>query len=333
MNNKSIFFIKPQKVEVQEQKIYKKPKKNELLLKKMYTLISPGTELACLDGYEEWFKMPSTPGYSAVSQIVDKGSNIQDFDIGDVVFHFGSHSKYEFATIDEVILKIPENFDLIKAPFIRLASIALTSIRVSNIEIGDYVIVTGLGLIGNLAAQLAKKQGGRVIGLDILKNRLDLAKKCGINKVLDSNSDIYVENIMKITEGMGASTLIEATGLSKVVAESLPLIGRFGEVILLGTPREPYEINITEFLRYCHLYEKGCITFKGAHEWRYPLKHNKYIKHSLMKNAEIVLNLIENEKLKINHLISHIVPPEKAPIIYEGIRSQKDKYNGVLFKW
>jgi len=335
MINTQVMFTAPWQVEVQEDNyIVGELHPNEILVKKIYTLVSAGTELACLSGNEKWFSMPQVPGYSAVSEVINVGSSIIDYVIGDHIFHYGNHALYETINGNDLIVKVPEGVPLYWIPFARLATIAMTSIRVSSIELGDYVAVTGLGLVGNLAAQLASLQGANVVGIDVSANRLALAKRCGIFATLDGNDDQLIEQLSLLTSQIGVSTLIEATGVPQVVTKSLPYISPYGELILLGSPRGDYTGNITDLLNHTHLMDHGCITFKGAHEWRLPVQHNPYIKHSLVRNTKIVFELMKNKKLKIDPLISHIVPPQQeAEHAYEGLRNDKDQYHGVLFDW
>src|SRR5690606_36441738 len=143
--------------------------------------------------------------------------------------------------------------DLKRVPFTRLATVAFTSIRTSDIELGDYVAVTGMGIVGNVAAQLAKLQGATVIGLDLSENRLQAAKHCGIDHIINSGQVDPKDEINNITNCIGLSTLIEGTGVSKVAVESLEWIGKLGEIILLGTSLGEYNANVTDFLRQCHL--------------------------------------------------------------------------------
>lgn len=86
-------------------------------------------------------------------------------------------------------------------------------------------------------------------------------------------------------------------------------------------------------LNYCHLTSRGNIQFKGAHEWRYPITPNDFVKHSLVRNSHIVFGLMEQGKLLVDSLISHVLPPEAAPQAYDGLRHNKEAYNGVLFDW
>ncbi len=138
---------------------------------------------------------------------------------------------------------------------------------------------------------------------------------------------------MTLTNGKGVSSHIEATGVSKVGVESLQYIGSQGEIIFLGSPRGEFNTDITDVLNYCHLYNRGCITFKGAHEWRYPTEPNSFVKYSLVRNSGIVFELMQQQKLHIEPLISHVIKPEQASEAYEGLRTNKDQYNDELLDW
>lgn len=334
MINKKIVFTAPWSVEVQEEALPSHPlAPDEALVRKKYTLISPGTELACLSGGEAWFHMPGVPGYAAVSEIVELGGESEQFAPGDLVFHYGNHSAYEVVQTSGVFLKVPEGLDPRLVPFTRMATVAFAAVRVAQIELGDKVAVTGLGLIGNMAAQLATLQGADVIGTDLSSSRLNLARKCGMRYGFTATEADLAGRIKEITGGNGVSTLIEATGVSKVAVDALPWIAPYGELVFLGSPRGRYETDVTDVFNYVHLVGRGCITFKGAHEWRYPVEPNPFVKHSLVRNSQIVFDLIQQNRLHIIPLISHTLKPEQAQDAYDGLKNRKDEYNGVLFDW
>lgn len=336
MRNEHIVFVAPWQVELQQTSMTaaeSTPPPGYALVKKRYTLISPGTELACLSGGESWFSMPGLPGYAAVSEIVALGDSSTSLAPGDLVFHYGKHSRYEQVKTSGVFLKLPSGLDPQLAPFTRMATVAMTALRVSSIELGDAVGVTGLGLIGNMAAQLATLQGANVIGIDLSEDRRQLAEQCGIAFTLSGDRPDLGAAVASLTEGNGISTLIEATGVPKVAIDSLPWIAAFGELILLGSPRGEYMADATDIFNYNHLIGRGCITFKGAHEWRFPVESDKFVKHSLVRNSSIVFQLIKSGKLNVRPLISHILAPDQAAEAYEGLRHNKDRYHGVLFDW
>lgn len=334
MENTKVVFTEPWQVDVQHDGIADlRLEGKQALVRKLYTLISAGTELACLSGLESWFLMPGVPGYSAVSEIVEVGPEANGFQVGDRIYHHGNHAKYEVVETDGFCLKVPNGLESRWVPYTRLATVAITAIRASQIEVGDYVGVSGMGLVGNMASQLAKLQGGNVIGLDLSESRLHTARQCGMNHAIRIGQGSVKEEIMTITQGEGVSTMIEATGVPKVAEDALDWVKRSGELILLGSPRGDYESNLTSVLNHCHLYQGGNLTLKGAHEWRYPVMPNEFVKHSIYRNSKVVFSLMEQNRLQIEPLISHVVKPEGAPKAYEGLRFRKDDYYGVLIDW
>ena len=338
MQNLSVLFTGPERVETRQiDDDIGQLRPRDVLVKTRYSVISAATELACLSGSQAWFPFPATPGYAAVGEVLEVGDAIDAVSPGDIVHFWGGHKQYfviDTSRPQSICLKLPADLPLELAPFTRMAIIAMTSLRVSNIELGDWVGVLGLGVVGNFAAQLARLQGGRVIGLDLSEGRVERARKCGISHPIKVEPATMVESVREITGGEGVSTLIEATGLPSALPPALPLVGRYGEVILLGTPRGVYETDLTSsLLDYIHLHGHGNITFKGAHEWRYPVARDAYVKHSMQRNSEIAMDLIASGALKLGPLHTHTLSPQEAPRAYEGLKSAKDEYVGVVFDW
>lgn len=335
MKNMKIVFSDISKVDVVVDEITEHDLKvNEILVKNHYSLISAGTELACLAGKESsWFKFPETPGYCSAGEIVACGDDTGEFKKGDLVFFYGSHSAYCKVNVkDELCVKLIAGLDIRYAPFARVATIAMTAIRTSCIELGDYVAVTGMGVVGNMAAQLAGLQGGKVIGIDLDEQRLKQAEACGVPYTVNSGKADAVEEVKKITGLAGINTYIDATGISAVGVGMLPAVARGGEVVFLGTPRDEFITNATDILRAVHLADSA-LKFKGAHEWIYPVKQDKFVKHSFERNTSICFELIRDGKLKIDPLLSHVIRPEEAAKAYEGLKSKKNEYFGVLINW
>jgi len=337
MKNTSVLFTGPNQVEVRAiEGDFLPLGEHEALIRTRYSLISAGTELACLSGVEAWFSFPQTPGYASIGEVVDVGASVSAVSPGDIVYSMGGHCQYQrldTANPRALCVKAPPGMNLAQAVFTRMICVAFTALRISTIELGDHVAVTGLGLVGNFAAQLAALQGGRVIGLDLSPRRVELARECGIAYALVIDPAAIKADVAAITRGAGVTTLIEATGNPRALPLALPLVGRFGEVILLGTPRGAYETDLTEVLRHVHLDGLGNVTFKGAHEWRYPVPRNAFVKHSIRRNAELALRLIRSGELQVAPLHSHTLKPEQAEEAYQGLKHKKDEYIGVVFDW
>lgn len=338
MINRKIVFTEPGKVELKREDFNDQINNpDEVICRNLYSLVSPGTELACLSGIESWFKLPGTPGYISVGEVLKKGTNVKNINPEDKVYTFGPHAEYykinTTAFDTGMCLPVTHGLTLSKVPFTRIGTIAMAALRVSNIELGDYVAITGLGLVGNLAAQLAQLQGGEVIGIDINDSRIKTASKCGIIKTVNSSKPGWKEEIKRLTNGEGVNTLIDATGISKVIAESLSVVKTYGETILLGSPRGSFETDATEIFNHVHYIHRGSITFKGALEWRFPSYQTDFVKHSIERNSKIIMELIKNEKLNIQPLITHELRPEDAAQAYEGLKNEQESFLGVIFNW
>jgi threonine dehydrogenase-like Zn-dependent dehydrogenase len=333
MKSKSVIFDKPFNAILKETEQDDALKPNELLVRTERTLVSPGTELAIYRGTESWAPLPYTPGYASAGVVEKVGSAAEGWNVGDKVFSYSKHSAYSKISTDSIMVKVPEGVSLEEAVFTRMAAVSISALRVSPPELGDYVVVQGLGLVGNLAAQLFSLSGASVIGIDICARRLALAKACGIKFQIDPANGDVKEQALKITGGKGAATVVEATGIPSMAVSAFDLAAKGGDIVLLGSPRGKCEGDITGLLNKVHLSGNGCVSLKGAHEWRYPLKASEGCKHSIQRNCEILLSLIADGSLKARPLITQVAPPSDCQSIYQGLLNDKDNYTGVVFDW
>ncbi len=337
MKNKSIVFTGCDQVEVQElEENLEQLQAREVIVKTSYSLVSAGTELTCLAGSESWFSFPSTPGYTSVGEVVKVGDQVVKVAPGDMVYTWGGHKQYNrinLARRESICIHVPDGIALPLVPFTRMITIALTALRVSDIELGDHVAVIGLGLVGNFAAQLARLQGGSVIGLDHNPGRVALAADCGIKNAIVIEKPFAAGKVDEITDQRGVTTLIEASGRPGAILDGLPLVGRYGEVILVGIVRGAHQTNLTHLLDFIHLDPLGNVTFKGAHEWRYPVARDPFVKHSIERNSEIAMDLIRAGDLQVAPLHTHTLSPYEAEKGYRGLQREKDSYVGVVFDW
>ena len=157
--------------------------------------------------------MPDTPGYTAVGEAIAIGDKVDGVKKGDKLFFYGSNRQYQLVSGSELVIQVPTGENEKFMPFIRLATIAMTAIRVGSVELGDTMVVTGLGPVGNFAAQLSKLAGARVIGVDPSESRRKLALQCGADFVFDPADCNLPGEIMKLTNDLGVDTVIEASGI------------------------------------------------------------------------------------------------------------------------
>lgn len=75
------------------------------------------------------------------------------------------------------------------------------------------------------------------------------------------------------------------------------------------------------------------MTFKGAHEWRFPVARDPYVKHSIERNSKIAMELIRSGALQVAPLLTHTLSPEQAASAYHGLKTSKNEFIGVVFDW
>jgi threonine dehydrogenase-like Zn-dependent dehydrogenase len=308
----------------------------EVLLQTAYTFVSPGTELAILSGLETYLPLPGCPGYIGVSHVVAKGKAVHHVNEGDLVYNFGPHaSTCVIDTTDRwkgLMVRVPEGLEPDRAGFARMISIAMTSLRNSSIALGDCVLVNGLGLVGHFAARLAELQGARVAALDIDDGRLNLARDCGIQSVFRSDDPQLKEVLHTFTRGRGFSTIIDASGVTQAIQSTLAHAGLGCELILLGSPRAPWQADVTALLKTVHL--PPFITIKTALEWTIPTFRSEFHRFSIEQNTEIIFELLRTAAIQVAPLYTHRkIHPSRAPEIYHGLQHERERFIGVSFDW
>lgn len=311
------------------------PEPCQALVRALYTLISPGTELAMFTrthvGFDDpahtWAKYPFYPGYAAVGQIEAVGSEVVGLTPGDLVFYHGRHASYALVEPDtQVVIRIPTPLVLL-APFARFGQIAYTGLHVSHFEANDTVAVLGLGLVGNLAAQLFQIQGATVIGVDLLTFRRECARGAGLHRLIEGEQTDSVTAIQSITQGSGAATVVEATGDPTVISAALRAARRGGEVILLGSPRGEATLNVYEYV-----HRRG-ISLKGAHEMLLPRLATNGAKLDQRLVSQRLLHWLGESRLKVEHLITDVIPPQGLERAYHALANEKDRTMAILVDW
>ena len=307
----------------------------EVIVKNEVSMVSAGTELSRLHGLEVNASYPTRPGYASIGTILQKGDAVTDFEVGDRVFYAGKHASVQRFLHGQNhqwgrLYPVPENLKPEDAVYVCLAEIAAVAPWVTELDLNDTVAVFGLGVIGNLTAQLYSLMGAKVIALDPVAKRCELARSVGIDTVVDVAPDKQVQAILDRTDGKGADVTVDVVGHSAVVVNCIDATALYGQVILLGTPRAPYTADMTEPLQKVHL---NGLVVRGALQWRFPAMELREVKKSVAWGFRSMFDLIGSGKLKVDALRSHILSPDEAPKVYEGLENDRENYWGVVFDW
>jgi len=333
---KFVEFTEIGKIEIKSKEInssYLSP--TECIIQNEASIISAGTELATLNGLETGTTFPAQPGYGAIGRILEKGTALTDFNIGDRVFYAGKHASIQRFNHGEphqwaYLFPVPDGLDPIIGSVACMAEIAMTGPNLTNLKLGDTVVIYGLGVVGLLAAMMYQIRGANVIGVDPVSHRCALAKKLGIQTVIDVQPDQQVEAIMKLTKGLGAEVTVDAAGHAAVIQTCVKTTALFGQVILLGTARAPFAGNVTEAFHTIH---KNCLTVRGAHMWQYPVDEQRGVAMDVKWAFRTVFDLMNSGKLDVRPLISHIIRPEAALEAYAGLQHNQEEYTCAVIDW
>ena len=305
---------------------------NQAIIKAEYSMISAGTELSRAFALKQGFEYPVRPGYCMVGRILEKGKDIKA-EVGDRVFVNAPHASLVRRSSGNkaqgpIILKLDEDIDPVWATSINLMLVALQGVNLSEVKLGYTVGVFGLGNIGILTALMYKKLGCKVIGYDLVKQRCDLAKSMGLDYVVDDKDQKKATD--DLTNGKGLDIAVDASGLSEVIITCIDNTKAYGQILLLGSPRQSYECDITPVMSMIHMKNLKVI---GAFNKTTPVYACEGSDNSLERNFEIVCNLLRNKDIDISKLISKIIDPEECESAYYDLMYNKDKVNCIVYDW
>lgn len=284
---------------------------------------------------------PVPLGYSAAGVIVDSG--LQDADsrlrVGDRVACAGSAiaSHAEILRVPHTLAaKIPDGVTFEAASFVALGAIAIHAVRMADVTFGDRVVVLGLGLLGQLAAQILRVAGCTVVGMDPVEERCRLADELGADATATTGHEILAVTRRK-TDGHGADAVIvfAATERNEPIELAAEVARERGRIIVPGLvgldiPRKIFyekELNLAVSRAwgpgmYDPDYEAG--------ESDYPLP---FVRWTARRNMAHFLEMLANDHVRVDHLVTHRFPLDRAVEAYETILSGREPFLGVLLTY
>ncbi len=172
--------------------------------------------------------------------------------------HFtGGFAKYVQLKKGSYIFKVsPELTDEEVAPLMCAASTITSGLDYGDFHECDYVIIQGCGALGMYACAFTKQLGGKkIIAIDIMNDRLELAKQFGADYTINPKDvgENLTDEIMKVTENRGADVIIEITGEPSVIKEGIQMIRVGGTYILLGAiyPNNHVTLDSSDIITKC----------------------------------------------------------------------------------
>lgn len=280
-------------------------------------------------------------GYSNAGVILETGKGLDGFRPGDSVAceggDYATHAQECFIS-KNLIARCPAHVDLREAAFSTLGAIALQGLRRANVELGETVAILGLGMIGQLAVQIAKAAGARVVAADINEARLKLASRLGADVAVQAQARNAVEVVREFTakHGVDAAIITASTpGSSAPLVQGMEMARHRGRVVIVGNvlcefPRDLWFYKDLD-LRIATAYGPGRYDPQyEEHGHDYPIG---YVRWTEGRNLQEFVRLLGDGLVKVAPLITHEFPFERAADAYETIMEKPDDCLGVVLRY
>ena len=306
-------------------------KGNEVLTKMEYTVVSGGTERACIMGSNNTSqKFPISLGYCGIGHVIQIGSAVTSVAVGDrVLVYHGIHAKYNIRPEADITKVTNENISSLDAAFVIIASMGLGGVRKLEIELGESAMVMGLGLLGIFAVQFCRLSGAYpVIAADLNPARRELALKLGADYAFDPSEPDFVEQVKAVTKGTGVRATVEVTGVSAAMKQALECASWMGRISLLGCTR----VSDCAVDYYQQVHRPG-VKLIGAHNFVRP-KVESYPHHwTHQDDCKAILDMIAAGRIQVAPIVSRIVSPEDCAAIYNQLCDDPTFPMGTVFDW
>lgn len=277
-------------------------------------------------------------GYSGAGVVVDKHATVTDLEVGDRVAYGGEGTGHAEVIITgrNLVARVPDGVNFGDASFATLGSIALSSVRVAGVGLGDVVVVLGLGLVGQLVAQLARLQGAVVIATDLRDDRVKLAKQLGAQHAVEGGGAL-AETVSELTNGRGADTVIVAAAAKSPAPcrQALQMCRDRGQIVIVGAVEIdlPWDQMYMKEIKLLMSRAYGPGSYDPVYEKQgidYPVS---YIRWTENRNMEEFLRLVDAKLLAVDPLVTHRYKLQSAPAAYQTIMDPAQASLAVLLEY
>ena len=277
-------------------------------------------------------------GYSASGIVLEVGRGIDNIQPGDRVACAGAQCAHHAEVIRvprNLAVPLPKDLSLPVASTVTLGAIALQGVRRAQPTLGETFAVIGLGILGQLTAQMLRANGCRVIGADLDSSRIELAKSLGMDFPLPSEENN--EHALRLTDGVGVDGVIitAASPSDEIISNAFKMCRKKGRVVVVGSvglnlKREDIFPKELDFFistsygpgRYDSQYEEEGVD--------YPIG---YVRWTENRNMAEYLNLISKGKIDVEPLIHSSFEISQAATAYDTLKKDKEKPMIVLLSY
>jgi predicted dehydrogenase/threonine dehydrogenase-like Zn-dependent dehydrogenase len=279
-------------------------------------------------------------GYSLSGYVVDVGSDVDEFRIGQRVAaagaEFANHGEYNFVPRN-LVVPLPEEVPLDQAAFGTIGAIAMHGFRQSRAALGETALVIGMGLIGQVALRILTAAGVRTVAVDLDAERCAMAPSGGAMAAGIPNDLGWRNALSRATSGHGADVvLICAGGSDNAVLElAASAIRDRGRIVVIGKTK--LDLDYNTFFR-----KEIEITFSrsygpGRYDPSYEIEGSdypySYVRWTERRNIEAFIDLLATRRIDLAPLVGMIRDFDRATEVYDELHEGRAKAIGVLLDY
>jgi predicted dehydrogenase len=302
---------------IHQEGVLKEVAENPSHLRKIWDVMKVAGPIRTLEEVRAKFGEYAELGYAGAGVVVDKDAAVRELETGDRAAYGGEYTGHSetVCAARNLVVKLPDEVSFEHGCFTTLGSIAMNAVRIAEIGLGDVVAVIGLGLVGQLVAQLVRLQGGVVVGLDLKQERTELARRLGAEHGVAAGAGA-LDSVRAITSGRGADCVIVAAAAKSDAPARLALeICRDrGRLVVVGAVELSFpwdQMYLKEIkLFMSRAYGPGGYDAEYEKQGRdYPVSYVRWTEH---RNMEEFVRLMAAGRVDVEPLISHRFPLEEA---------------------
>lgn len=243
-------------------------------------------------------------------------TNHQPLSVGDRVVSNSPHAEV-VSVSEKLCAKIPDNVTDAAATFTPLAAIAWEGISLLDVKAGDRVVVTGLGLIGQLAVRVLRALNCEVLGFDPAADRRALAERQGAETA--PGDPVTAALGWSVGKGVAGVLITASSASNEIVNQAARSCRHRGRVVLVGVVG--LQLNRADFYKNEVSFQVSCSY--GARDHTGP--------GSARANFDQILQWMAEGKLPVEDLITHRFPFESALTAYEALQDRSAL--GILLEY
>jgi L-iditol 2-dehydrogenase len=301
-----------------------------------------GSDIHVFHGMHPYTPYPVVQGHEVSGIIVDVGENVEGIELGDIAtftpqvvcgecypcrtgqYHIcgnlkvmgfqtdGAAQEYFAVDADKVVV-MPEGFTLDQAAFIEPISVGVHAVQKAGDIAGKGVLVLGAGTIGNLVAQAARAFGAKTVMLtDISPYKLEKARQCGFDHVINPKSDDLAEKILEVFGPDKMDVILECVGVQETITQAVENARKGSNIVVVGVFGEQPQVNLG-FVQDRELTLIGTLMYQRA-------------------DYERAVSLVAEGKIRLEPLITHRFDFEDYLEAYEMIEDSGGEYMKVMIE-